>query len=89
VTIDGMVADASPDGTLILNVGSTAGVKVGDKLAVKRPGRKIVDPATGKTLRQVEDNMGEVVITEVDASSSVGKFSGTGPAKIGDVVKSR
>src|SRR5215472_5220580 len=30
VVIDGMVADAAPDGTLILNVGSTAGLKVGD-----------------------------------------------------------
>src|SRR5207253_2916667 len=87
VTIDGMVADASADGTLILNVGTTAGIKVGDKLSVKRVGRTIKDPATGKVLRQIEEAIGEVTITEVDASSSVGKFSGTGPARIGDVVK--
>lgn len=89
VAIDGMVADASGDGTLILNVGSTAGVKVGDRLAVKRVGRKITDPATGKVLRQVEDAIGQVTITEVDAGSSVGKFSGTGTPKVGDVVKSQ
>jgi curli biogenesis system outer membrane secretion channel CsgG len=87
VTIDGLVADASPDGTLILNVGSTAGLKVGDRLAVKRVGRKITDPATGKVLRQMEDAIGQVTITEVDAGSSVGKFSGTGTPKVGDVVK--
>src|SRR6185295_9516581 len=78
VVIDGMVADAAPDGTLILNVGASAGVKVGDKLAVKRVGRKITDPATGKVLRQIEDAVGEVTITEVDAKSAVGKFSGSG-----------
>jgi curli biogenesis system outer membrane secretion channel CsgG len=89
VTIDGLVADASQDGTLILNVGSSAGVKVGDVLAVKRVGRKITDPATGKVLRSIEDPIGEVTITEVDASSAVGKFMGSGAPKVGDAVRSR
>jgi curli biogenesis system outer membrane secretion channel CsgG len=89
VVIDGLVADASSDGTLILNVGSSAGLKVGDHLAVKRVGRKITDPATGKVLRSMEDNIGEVTITEVEAGSSVGKFSGSGQPKVGDAVKSK
>ena len=71
--------DAAADGTLSLNGGCSAGVKVGDKLSVKRVGRKITDPATGKVLRSIEDALGEVTITEVDASSSVGKFSGSSP----------
>jgi len=87
VTIDGLVADASPDGTLILNVGSTAGVKVGDVLTVKRVGKTINDPATGKVLRKIEDTIGQVKITDVDAGSSVGKFSGSGAPKVGDTVK--
>jgi hypothetical protein len=70
-----------------LAVGSTAGVKVGDRLVVKRVGRKINDPATGKVLRQMEDTIGQVTITEVDAASAVGKFVGTGTPKVGDVVK--
>jgi curli biogenesis system outer membrane secretion channel CsgG len=89
IAIDGMVADAASDGTLILNVGSSAGVKVGAVLAVKRVGRKITDPATGKVLRQMEDTIGQVTITEVDAQSSVGKFSGSGAPKVGDVVKNQ
>ena len=89
VTVDGLVADAAADGTLILNVGSSAGLKVGDRLAVKRVGRKITDPATGKVLRSIEDPIGEVTITEVDASSSVGKFSGSGAPKVGDAVRSK
>jgi curli biogenesis system outer membrane secretion channel CsgG len=89
VTIDGLVADAAADGTLVLNVGSSSGLKVGDQLTVKRLGRKITDPATGKVLRSIETTIGEVTITELDASSAVGKFSGTGAPKVGDAVRSR
>jgi len=87
--IDGLVADAAPDGTIIVNVGSAAGVRVGDKLAVKRVGRKITDPATGKVIRQMEDAIGELTVTEVDANSAVGKFSGSGTPKVGDVVRNQ
>jgi curli biogenesis system outer membrane secretion channel CsgG len=89
VSIDGMVADVSGDGTMILNVGSAAGVKVGDTLQVRRGTRKITDPATGKVLRVIEESVGQVKITEVDAQSSVGKFTGTGSAKVGDTVKNQ
>jgi len=89
VTIDGLVADVSGDGTIILNVGSSAGVKTGDTLQIKRVGRKITDPATGKVLRVVEEPIGQVKITEVDAQSAVGKFSGTGAVKVGDTVKNQ
>jgi curli biogenesis system outer membrane secretion channel CsgG len=89
LSIEGLVADASPDGTLIINVGSESGLKVGDMLVVKRVGRKITDPATGKVLRQIEDPIGHMTITEVDARSAVGKFSGSGAAKVGDAVKNQ
>jgi curli biogenesis system outer membrane secretion channel CsgG len=87
--VDGLVADVSPDGTIIVNVGSAAGVKVGDVLRIKRVTRKITDPATGKVLRQIEDAVGEVKVTEVDAQSAVGKFSGAGTAKVGDSVRNQ
>ena len=89
VVIDGLVADASPDGTIVINVGSTAGVKVGDTLAIKRVTRTIKDPATSKVIRQMEDTIGQIRITEVDAGSAVGKFSGSGTPKTGDTVKSQ
>jgi curli biogenesis system outer membrane secretion channel CsgG len=89
LSIEGLVADASPDGTLIINVGSESGLKVGDMLVVKRVGRKITDPATGKVLRQIEDPIGHMTITEIDARSAVGKFSGSGAAKVGDAVKNQ
>src|SRR5438309_7084292 len=42
------------------------------------------DPATGKVLRRVESPLGEVAITEVDETSSVGTYSGTPGVKVGD-----
>jgi curli biogenesis system outer membrane secretion channel CsgG len=85
-SIDGLVADAAADGTLVINVGSRAGVKVGDRLDIKRSVRTITDPATGKVIRRIEDTVGSVTITEVDAQSAVGKFSGSGQPKVGDTV---
>jgi hypothetical protein len=89
VVIDGVVADATPDGTLIINVGSSSGLKVGDRLAVKRTGRTINDPTTGKVLRKIEDNIGMMTITEIEAGSAVGKFTGSGTPKVGDTVKNQ
>jgi curli biogenesis system outer membrane secretion channel CsgG len=86
VEINGVVADASPDGTLIVNVGSKNGVKVGDVLNVKRTARVVRDPDSGKVIRSVEDAVGKVTITEVDASSAVGKFSGPGKPQVKDTV---
>jgi curli biogenesis system outer membrane secretion channel CsgG len=87
VNVEGMVADAT-GGTLVLNVGSKAGLKVGDRLEVRRKIRDIKDPATGKVLRSVEDKVGDVVITEVDETSSVGAYAGSSPAKVADMVRS-
>jgi len=86
IVIDGLVADVSGN-QLILNVGTRSGVKVGDTLMVRRTGREIRDPATGKVLRRMEQDLGNITITEADEASSVGKFNGAGPVKVGDAVK--
>lgn len=83
--VDGLIADVSGN-TLILNVGSGNGLKVGDTLQVARTGREIKDPATGKVLRRIDESLGTVKLTEVDATSSVGTYTGP-PAKVGDHVK--
>jgi curli biogenesis system outer membrane secretion channel CsgG len=85
VKIDGLVADAT-GGELVLNVGSKAGVKVGDRLKIVRTGREIRDPSSGKVIRRTEEALGEVFITEVDEQSAVGKYNGTIAAKVGDRV---
>jgi curli biogenesis system outer membrane secretion channel CsgG len=84
--ISGMVADVS-ENTLILNVGSKAGVKVGDVLGVFRQGRQIKDPATGKVLKTVVTKLGDVTITEVEDTSSTGTYTGQQPPRVGDAVR--
>ncbi|HXY00089.1 MAG TPA: CsgG/HfaB family protein [Candidatus Limnocylindrales bacterium] len=84
--ISGVVADVSGN-TLILNVGKSVGVKVGDKLTVSRPVRVVKDPTTGKVIKSIVDKIGEATVTEVDNDSATATFSGSGAAKVGDVVK--
>jgi hypothetical protein len=86
VQVNGLVADATGN-EIVINVGSRGGVHVGDRLAVTRVSRVIKDPSTGKPLRSVEEPVGQLQITSVDEGSAVGTFTGTGQAKVGDVVK--
>ena len=88
ITIDGLVADVSGK-TLILNVGSRVGLKVGDRLKVMRTGREIKDPATGRVLRRSEEALGELTVTEVEEQSSTATYLGTGAVKVGDRVKTQ
>lgn len=88
VNIEALVADVSGE-TIIINVGTRGGVKVGSVLQVRRVGREIRDPATGKVIRRVEENLGELTITEADESSAVGKYNGAGTVKVGDAVRNR
>ena len=84
--VDGLVADV--DGaSLVLNVGTRAGVKVGDRLTISRTGREIKDPATGKVLRRTDSDLGTVTISQADADSSQGTYSGQPGVKVGDRVK--
>ena len=85
IEVSGLVADVT-DNTLILNVGTKAGVKVGDHLGVFRKGKEIRDPATGKVLRTINTRLGDVTITEADQDSATGTFSGPNPPKVGDAV---
>jgi curli biogenesis system outer membrane secretion channel CsgG len=85
VQVAGLVADVSGN-TLILNVGSKSGVRVGDMLDVSRAVRTIKDPATGKVIKTITNKMGTATITEVDESSATATYNGTGSAKIGDSV---
>jgi curli biogenesis system outer membrane secretion channel CsgG len=86
VVVEGLVA-AVDSGQIILNVGSKAGVKVGDQLTVERVSREIKDPSTGKVIRRLATPVGVVRVTDVDDISAVATtVSGSG-FKIGDAVK--
>jgi len=87
IEITGVVADVSSN-TLILNVGSKSGVKVGDILEVSRALRTITDPQTGKVIKTITNKVGIATVTEVDEQSATATYDGAGPAKVGDQVKS-
>lgn len=86
VEVHGVVADVSGN-TLIINVGSNKGLKVGDVLEISHACRQIKDPTTGKVLKTITTKIGEGTVTEVDSDSATLNFSGTGPVKVGDVAK--
>jgi curli biogenesis system outer membrane secretion channel CsgG len=82
----GVVADVSGS-TLILNVGSKAGVQVGDKVEISRPVRTVKDPTTGKVLKTITSKIGEATVTEVDTDSATATLDGGTSAKVGDMAK--
>jgi curli biogenesis system outer membrane secretion channel CsgG len=84
--VSGLVADVSGN-TLILNVGRSSGLQVGDRLEISRAVRTVKDPATGKVLKTVTSKIGDATVTDVDASTATVNFTGSGPAKVGDVAK--
>jgi len=86
--VTGLVADVTGN-SLVLNVGSKDGVKVGDVLDISRPIKTVKDPTTGKVLRTITSKMGTATVTDVDAQSATANYSGTSPAKVGDAVKNQ
>lgn len=82
--ISGLVADVSGS-ELIINVGTSGGVRVGTEYPVVRPGREIKDPATGRVLRRMTSAVGKIKITSADETSAVGTLSG-GAGQVGDCV---
>lgn len=88
LAIDGVVADVSGS-DVIINVGQQAGVQPGTVLAVMHPQRTVNDPVTGKPLRVIEGQVGELRITSVDATSATGTFTGQGVPVVGDKVHNK
>jgi curli biogenesis system outer membrane secretion channel CsgG len=86
VAVNGLVA-AVIGGQVIVNVGSRAGVKVGDQLSVERAGQEIKDPATGKVLRRLTTPVGVLRVVEVDADSAVAEVVSGSGFQVKDLVK--
>jgi hypothetical protein len=87
VTVQGLVA-AVTGGQVIVNVGSRAGVKVGDQLSVERVAQEITDPATGKVIRRLTKPVGVLRVVDVDAESAIADVVSGNGFQIKDVVKS-
>lgn len=83
----GRVADVSGE-ELILNVGRTAQVQVGDRFIVRRVSRVVTDPDTGRVIGTRKVVLGEAIVTEVEEQVAYAQFSGAGGqnAERGDLV---
>jgi curli biogenesis system outer membrane secretion channel CsgG len=88
VTIEARVAVANGN-SLTISVGSTGGVKEGDKLQVLRVGNEIKDPVSGEVLDVETTPLGELVITTVRDRVATGTYTGSQAAKVGDMVRSK
>ena len=88
IKVDGLVA-AVDGNQVVINVGSKAGVKVGDKLQVFRVTKEIKDPSTGQVIRRLTSTSGIVQATDVDNDSAVcTPLTGT-DFKVGDRVRTQ
>jgi curli biogenesis system outer membrane secretion channel CsgG len=86
ISVTGLVA-AVDGAQIVLNVGSKAGLKVGDQLSVERVTKEVKDPETGKVIRRLANPVGVIKVTDVDDGSAVcDVVVGTG-FKVGDAVK--
>jgi curli biogenesis system outer membrane secretion channel CsgG len=88
VQVSGVVADVTGN-TLVLNVGSKNGVKVGDQLSVSRKVKDVKDPTTGAVIKTIVSQLGTATVTEVDEGSATATYNGSTAPKVGDVVKSQ
>jgi len=81
-----LIADV--DGTTItLNKGTNAGFKTGDTVTIKRQGKVIKDPASGKVIKVKYRTVGTVKLTSVEDSYAEGKVVSGSGFQVGDSVK--
>lgn len=84
----GAVVKVSEDGTVTINGGENAGVKVNDIFKVIRKGEEMVDPETGESLGSEDEVIGEIKITEVKPKYANAKVvKGSGIAKSDTIEK--
>ena len=83
----GKIADIAGEDVTI-NIGSVAGVHLGDVLVISHVSRVIRDPESNKPIRTVEDMVGQMNITSVTPFYAVGRFTGRGTPSLNDIVRS-
>lgn len=88
IAVNGLVADVTGS-IVVVNVGRTAGVNVGDRLQVSRVTKVIKDPDTDKVIHTMTEKIGEVTVTEISDDAAVGTFSGTELPRVKDRVTRR
>ncbi|MBW1790009.1 MAG: hypothetical protein JRK53_25905 [Deltaproteobacteria bacterium] len=81
-----LVADVDGD-VITLNKGANAGFSNGQTVTVKRKGKVIKDPATGKVLKVKYTTVGKLRLTVVEDAYSEGQVVSGSGFQVGDVVR--
>ena len=81
--------DFVKEGNVYLNLGDSAGLKVGDRLRVVTPGQEVLSPTSHASLGFTSDeSQGELKITELLGNTgAVAQVVSGGPFKTNDKVK--
>jgi curli biogenesis system outer membrane secretion channel CsgG len=74
------------DNKVWINIGASAGAKIGDEFEVIRKGEELIDPDTGISLGSEEEKVGQVVIVEVKDKFSIATIQ-NGNAQANDYLK--
>ena len=90
----GMSGGASHSGRVIkvsgnqvwINLGANTGIQAGDSFDVIRKGEELIDPDTGLSLGAVEENVGSVVVTQVQEKFSIATIQ-SGSVQANDYLK--
>lgn len=77
---------AISSGVAYINRGTDGGLSVGEALRAVRPGKPILDPDTGVEMGTTEEDLGQVVLAEVEDARSKAEV-GDVPLRRGDVLK--
>jgi curli biogenesis system outer membrane secretion channel CsgG len=62
--VEGLIAKVGGS-QIYLNLGSSDGIRVGDRLEVRSQGEEIIDPATGESLGAMEETIGTVEVVKI------------------------
>lgn len=65
---------AFEQGEVVINAGSTSGIRAGDSFVVERASKVFTNPSTGRVLGQRKVQVGRVVVSEVDDEIAFGVF---------------
>ncbi|MBC8277088.1 MAG: SUMF1/EgtB/PvdO family nonheme iron enzyme, partial [FCB group bacterium] len=86
VTLIGSVIEAEDE--ILLDIGKSVGIQVGDRCQIKRWGREIRHPQTDELLEKEKQNIGEVEIVRLigDKVSGCKSVSGSG-FQVGDFIE--
>jgi curli biogenesis system outer membrane secretion channel CsgG len=84
--VSGKVADVTGS-QVIVNIGKSNGIAVGDNLQIDRAYKTIKDPVTGKVLKELNKTIAVVTVSDLDNATATGNITKGAGVQVGDNVR--